>query len=609
MTTSITYRLIKKLKEDISSSYIIGFIYKLLGFFIGKIKESFIIGNFFKVKNRVKIKTNQKNNFIINGVQWIFTKLNDFYCNSLKGSFTIKLLKSIFNLDVDIVFAYFTLLIFSVLNFKVLSDLFNYNTQFIIITVTILVDSLVLLSFLFSKENKSFTFNLINKYKKVLIEDKFSHYKLLLTIALAGIIFLMSFSMNFYKIIALLVGIMVLYFILRYYKIGMYLLAISIPFLPDQITIIILLIAVFSGFIHWIIKEDFKVNINGYNNVFVLMLIVFSINTLLSVNISGSIRDLVINGLSILMIIHMINGINNKKDIYMLIDFIIGVGFITAFYAFYQYFSGEPMGSGWVDPSSNISIRVFSSFENPNLYAEYLIMIIPLTFARLISVDKRKKVLYAIVGITQLLVLLLTFSRGGWLGLVFSTGLFILLLKRDLIIKLIPVGLVGLFFLPSSIMMRIKSIGNLSDSSNFYRLQIWQNSINIIKDFFFTGVGLGFESFRTISGLYIKDFSPYHAHNTFLELTIEIGVLGLFLFIWLLVKLLKDVKSQSLSKDKVYTVALFSSIAGLFVHGIAEHILYNPKIIFQFWLIIGLLITLNVKFMKVRENNEYINDN
>jgi O-antigen ligase len=156
--------------------------------------------------------------------------------------------------------------------------------------------------------------------------------------------------------------------------------------------------------------------------------------------------------------------------------------------------------------------------------------------------------------------------------------------------------------------MRIKSIGSLSDSSNFYRFQIWENSINIIKDFFVTGVGLGFESFRSISSLYIKDFSPYHAHNTYLELTIEIGILGLLLFIWLLVKLLKDIRYQEMSQDKIFTVALFSGIAGLFIHGVAEHILYNPKIIFQFWLMIGLLITFNVKFMKVREKNEYIND-
>ncbi|MDM8533804.1 O-antigen ligase family protein, partial [Clostridiaceae bacterium HSG29] len=338
-------------------------------------------------------------------------------------------------------------------------------------------------------------------------------------------------------------------------------------------------------------------------------LIVFFINTVLSVNFMGSIRDLIINGLSIFMIIHMINGSTNKESLYTLIDFIIGASFITAVYAFYQYFSGAPMGSGWVDPNSNISIRVFSSFENPNLYAEYLILVMPLTLARLISVKKNKKTIFGVILIAQLIGLLLTFSRGGWLGFIFAIGLFILLTKKDLIIKLIPVGLISLMFLPSSIVMRIKTIGSLADSSNFYRVQIWEKAIIIIKDFFITGVGLGFESFRTISLFYIKDFSPYHAHNTYLELMIEIGVLGLFLFVWLIMKLLKDIRLQKMSTDKVYTVALFSGIAGLFMHGIAEHVLYNPKIIFQFWLIIGLLITMNVKVMKVRETNENINDN
>lgn len=602
MTGSITYRLIKKIKEDIRTSVMIGLIYTCISFFIKKIKTSFLLGRFFNSKDYNQLKKQVKNNFIVKSIQWLFTKLNQLYQSITEGSLSVQVMQSIFTLETDLVFAYFSIFIFSLLNFKVIYDFFNFDTQFIILSITAIIDVLVLLSFILPKEYSSWIIRTINRYKKNgIILNTF-------IILVGGVAFFLTFSVGFYKLVAFFIGLMVVYFAFRSFKIGIYLLAISIPFLPDQVTIAVLLLSVISGFIHWIIKENFEININGYNIIFVLMLIVFSINTMLSVNVSGSMRDFIINGLSVLMIIHMINGIEEKKDLYTLIDFIIVVGFMTAFYAFYQYLSGEPMGSGWVDPSSNISIRVFSSFENPNLYAEYLIMIIPLTFARFLSVNRRKKIFYAIVGMTQLVALLLTFSRGGWLGLVFAVGIFVLLLKKDLIIKLIPLGIISLFFLPNSIMMRIKSIGNLSDSSNFYRFQIWKNSVDIIKDFFVTGVGLGFESFRTISPLYIKDFSPYHAHNTYLELVIEIGVLGLILFVWLLFKLLKDIRHQSMSQDKLFTVALFSGIAGLFIHGVAEHVLYNPKIIFQFWLITGLLITLNVKFMKVREKNEYIND-
>ena len=602
MTGSITYHLIKKIKEDIHRSLIIGFIVSCLSTFMKKLKASFLLGRFLNRKNYNLREKEIKNNFLVKFVQWLFIKLHRIYETLTKGSFSIEIIQRIFKLEIDLVFTYFFVLVFYLLNFRVVYDLVNYNTQFIILSIAAILDGLVLISFTLPKAYSSWIIIKINQYKKNIKGSK------IFTLLIAVAFFLISLSIGFYKLMAILIGLVVIYFIFRYFKIGIYLLAISIPFLPDQLTIMILLLSVISGFIHWIIKKDFKININGYNTVFVLMLIVFTINTVLSVNVSGSMRDLIINGLSILMIIHLINGIEKKKDLYTLIDFIIVIGFMTAFYAFYQYFSGEPMGSGWVDPSSNISIRVFSTFENPNLYAEYLIMIIPLTFARLLSVEGRKRIIYALIGMILLIALLLTFSRGGWLGLVFAVGVLVLLLKKDLVIKLIPVGVIGIFFLPNSIMMRIKSIGSLSDSSNFYRFQIWENSINIIKDFFITGVGLGFESFRSISSLYIKDFSPYHAHNTYLELMIEIGILGLILFIWLLGKLLKDIRYQKMSQDKIFTVALFSGIAGLFIHGVAEHILYNPKIIFQFWLITGLLITFNVKFMKVRENNEYIND-
>jgi O-antigen ligase len=602
MTGSITYRLIKKIKEDIRTSLIVGFFFSCLSAFMRKFKASFLLGSFFETKDYNQIGKEAKNNFIVKSIQWLFVKFHQLYKSLTRGSFSIDVIQTIFTSEVNSVFTYFSVFIFSFLNFKVIYDLFNFNTQFIILSITGIIDVLFLMSFILPKDYSSWIISTIKGYKSNGV------VKNALVMLFSGLIFILSLFVGFYKLMFLVIGIMVIYFVLRFFKVGIYILAVSIPFLPDQVTIAILLLSVISGFIHWIIKEDFEIDINGYNTVFILMLIVFTINTVLSVNVSGSMRDLMINSLSILMIVHLINGIEKKKDLYTLIDFIIVVGFMTAFYAFYQYFSGEPMGSGWVDPSSNISVRVFSSFENPNLYAEYLIMIIPLTFARFLSVNQKKKVFYAVICVAQLSVLLLTFSRGGWLGLVFAISIFVLLLKRDLIIKLIPLGFISLLFLPNSIMMRIKSIGSLSDSSNFYRFQIWENSINIIKDFFVTGVGLGFESFRSISSLYIKDFSPYHAHNTYLELTIEIGILGLLLFIWLLVKLLKDIRYQEMSQDKIFTVALFSGIAGLFIHGVAEHILYNPKIIFQFWLMIGLLITFNVKFMKVREKNEYIND-
>ncbi len=396
-------------------------------------------------------------------------------------------------------------------------------------------------------------------------------------------------------------GIVSTYFIFRFYEIGIYIFVLGIPFFPDKITVLVLLLTVISGMIRWALYEEFTFNKNKYNIILVLLVLIFIINTILSVNVMGSIRDLLINVLSIGLMLTMINNIESEKVINRVFYLIIITSFFTAIYGIIQYIIGIPMESGWVDPKSNISIRVFSAFENPNLFAEYLILVIPITIAKFISSDMKYKIIYFIALLTQLIVLGLTFSRGGWLGLIVSLGVFVLLMKRNLIFKLIPIGLVSLLIMPNSILVRMKSIVDLSDSSNFYRLQIWKESINIIKDFFITGVGLGFESFRTISNLYIKDFSPFHAHNTYLELTIEIGIVGLIIFLALLVLSFFDVKNQCNNKNKIYTVALMSGIIGIFVHGVAEHVLYNPKIIFEFWLVLGLLITMNIKFMKVRD--------
>jgi O-antigen ligase len=588
---------------NFKNSIIIKMFFKFFIYFGNLFEESYILKkiNYNKEKSK-EIKT-VNNNFIFIIVNK-FLNLTAKYINSIKNeSLFIRFLKNIFSVRIENVFFSLFIITLGLIHSIVLINFINNTGDVISLMIMTMADVLLLIQIIFKNIKGSKIIDLLNN-----VSDNFKIYNNTvfclknIFLILIGIFLAIIFNkIGIFLFIKFFLGIITTYIIFRYYEIGIYIFVISIPFLSDQSTVAILLITVISGMLKWILFEEFKFNNNKYNKVFIILILIFIINTILSVNFYGSIRDLVINVLSIGLILTMINNVKNEKVINRVFDFIIGASFIVAIYGFYQYIIGIPMESGWVDPKSNISIRVFSTFENPNLFAEYLVLVIPITIAKLVNSDLKYKIIYFIALIAQLVVLALTFSRGGWLGLIVSLGLFVLLIRKDLIVKLIPIGLISIFFIPNSIVMRMKSIGDLSDSSNYYRFQIWEKSINIIKDFFVTGVGLGFESFRTISNLYIKDFTPFHAHNTYLELAIEIGVVGLFIFLLLIIISLFDVKNQMYNSNKVYTVALISAVVGLFIHGIAEHVLYNPKVIFQFWMILGLLITMNVKFMKVRD--------
>jgi putative inorganic carbon (HCO3(-)) transporter len=93
--------------------------------------------------------------------------------------------------------------------------------------------------------------------------------------------------------------------------------------------------------------------------------------------------------------------------------------FIVSAYGVIQYVFGFG-ASTWHDESmfSDISGRVVSTFENPNVLAEYLIMFIPLAFAMMIVSQKRElKAASLVCFASAALCLVFTWSRGAWLGM------------------------------------------------------------------------------------------------------------------------------------------------------------------------------------------------
>ena len=131
----------------------------------------------------------------------------------------------------------------------------------------------------------------------------------------------------------------------------------------------------------------------------------------------------------------------------------------------------------------------------------------------------------------MMLCLLLTYSRGCYLGILFAVALFLVLLDR----RFILLGIVGLALLPvvmpASIMERFLSIGDLTDTSSSYRLLIYLGTLGMLKDYWFSGIGPGMEAFNQVYPAYAYHaVSAPHSHNLFLQLTSDTGIFGMGIF-------------------------------------------------------------------------------
>lgn len=275
---------------------------------------------------------------------------------------------------------------------------------------------------------------------------------------------------------------------------------------------------------------------------------------------------------------------------------------LVALYGIYQYFFIKVSTSiSWVDVSQfpELRTRVYSTLENPNVLAEYLVLVLPLAIA-LWWIAKRYSQRVIITGIAGILFLclILTFSRGAWIGMAFAAFVFAVLKVPGLAAFLVLLGIMSpalLPFLPPVVANRIASIGSLEDSSNAYRISIWIATLRIIRDYWFTGIGLGLMAFTKVYRDYmIAGTYALHSHNLFLQLALEMGIFGIIAFMWLVASgYSRGLVSVKKTHDSTFLLAgVLAALSGHLLHGLFEYIWYSPKVILTFWMTFGMISAL-----------------
>lgn len=272
---------------------------------------------------------------------------------------------------------------------------------------------------------------------------------------------------------------------------------------------------------------------------------------------------------------------------------------LVALYGIYQNFAGVSSTASWVDEEmfQNIKVRVYSTFDNPNVLGEYLVLMIPLALAVIWRKETYgQKTLYTALLAALGLCLIFTWSRGAWLGIFFAAALFLLIMDK----RWWLLAVVGLFLVPmflgsgSAIAQRLLSIGNTADTSTAYRVSIWQASLSMLRDFGLAGIGQGSEAFAMIYPKYALAGANYalHAHNLFLQLWIETGLCGLLSFLALIIAFMKQSISLVCYRGRTTvlgaaSIAFATGIAGFLLQGLTDNVWYNYKMVLLFWIVLA----------------------
>lgn len=275
-------------------------------------------------------------------------------------------------------------------------------------------------------------------------------------------------------------------------------------------------------------------------------------------------------------------------------------GVLVSLYGFWQRLNPGAYQTGWVDEDmfSSITFRIYSTFANPNVLGEYFLLVIPFAFALgLTAPNRRKKLLWLAATGLMCLCLLLTYSRGCYLGLLFGVVIFLVLLDRRFLILVGVLAVLSPLYVPHSIWQRLLSIGDLGDTSTSYRVNIWIGTVKTLKDFWFCGVGPGEGAFNSVYPLYsLSAVDTPHSHNLYLQLLCDTGLPGLLALLGFAGSLLRGLITtlcRSRRKEtKIYAMAGISAFSGVMLQGFTDYPFYNYRVMLLFFLLAGLCMRL-----------------
>ena len=338
------------------------------------------------------------------------------------------------------------------------------------------------------------------------------------------------------------------------------------------------------------------------NRYVILYAAVYLAGTMFSVNLDSSLNPGLLSVAFILFAAVVYNAVENRLQLDMLLALMVIAAAAVSAYGILQYiFRWGYQSAAWVDNDmfSSISFRVPATLDNPNMLGQYLILAIPIGGAKLLSAKNWiSRMFYFGCCALMCVCMLLTFSRGAWLGLLFAGAVFVVLLSPRLIL-LFPVALAALWFvLPETVTARFSSIGNRGDASTSYRVYIWMGTLAMLKNYWLCGIGPGADAFNMVYPAYsYNGISAPHSHNLFLQIVCDAGIAALAVFVILLFVYFR-MMCAAISREhdwssRVHQAAFAAGVFGFMVQAMTDYSFYNYRVLFLFWtyLALGALCT------------------
>ena len=407
---------------------------------------------------------------------------------------------------------------------------------------------------------------------------------------------------------------------------------------PKSVLFLILTSVLAAGFLTQMVLqgEVYLIDSSIYYTILAFLAINF-VSLFQSYNIYQGLQALIVYLFQFILMIVTFHLVTERKHLLELLTVLIVTGSTVAIVGLLQHNGIYHFHHPWNIPVSTIG--------NTNFVAEYYNVVFPLSVAVLIVTRNGWAKMAALIAVFLMTCHLIVLrSRGGWLGLIVMGAVFggALLFRHienrrrvfdalvvgALVIGLttpvlkafastVPAGegqnlggLVGTYW--DGVVSRSEDALRVQDDSSLQRVLLWEDTLRMVFDRPFVGVGVGnFEvniaRYLSRESLAVKarmeDESDralmiFKAHNEYLETWSETGIVGLLIFMFLIAQILlacfRLIVEYFRGEQDELSVGLTAAVAATLVHAFFSTNFQNPASSVHFWVVVGLIWSINL---------------
>jgi O-antigen ligase len=306
----------------------------------------------------------------------------------------------------------------------------------------------------------------------------------------------------------------------------------------------------------------------------------------------------------------ILNNFRQRRQLEGIVAIIIGTGFFLAVFGIIQEYAWNGK-IYWVRELTQGG-SPFGPYVNRNHFAGYMEIVIPLTIGYLLaqsplrrepislrgrfllwtSAQTSKSILLMFAAMFMAASLLLTGSRGGLVSLTGSMVFFAVMIRMKrtsrrkgsrVVLAFCSLGLIAAIWIGgNSALLSVERLEKgFQEPSTEQRLVLWQDTLRMAKDFI--RFGSGFNTFEEVYPKYktlpVQAVFQY-AHNDYLQLLAEGGIVPFGLAVWSLIAWYRKVVVKWLERHDPFaaymTLGGMTAVFAILIHSLTDFNLHIP---------------------------------